>query len=62
MTLRDFYFCHSFILFGLQRYHVKRCLIVACSVHDVFVGIFFDDVYLSIVKNCDASVVAEHAD
>ena len=30
--------------------------------HDVFVGIFVDDVYLFIVKNCDASVVAEHAD
>ena len=38
------------------------CLIVACYVHDVFVGIFVNDVYLFIVKNCDASVVAEHAD
>ena len=59
--LRNFYFRHTFILFGFKRYHVKRCLIVACSMHDVFVGIFVDDVYFSIVKNCDASVVTEHA-
>ena len=37
-------------------------MIVACSLHDVFVGLFVDDVYFFIVKNCDASVVAEHAD
>ena len=32
------------------------------SVHDVFVRLFVDDVYFFIVKGCDASVVAEHAD
>ena len=30
--------------------------------HDIFVSLFVDDVYFFIVKVCDASVVAEHAD